>query len=251
MVAGLSSNASSPVAIVSGGSRGIGAACVVRLASDGYRLVTSGRDAEALQAMHDGLPAGLRDRVATVACDSGDHDTAAVLVSTAVDGFGRLDAVVANSGRYLAARIGDTTPEDWRDVLTANLSAVLWLIQAALPELRRSAGYVIAIGSVSGTRGFEEEGAYGASKRALRILTEAVTREEASFGVRASLVSPGVVRTRMAAQAFRSAAYGVDGQAPGVLLPSDIAETVAYLLSLSPAARINEIVVGDSRWAHA
>lgn len=239
------------MAIVTGGSRGIGAACVKRLARDGYRILCSGRDADALAAMRAGLPTDLREHVRTLACDSRDPESARRLVQEAVAAFGGVDAVIANSGTYLAARVAETTPEDWDNVIRTNLSSILWLIQAALPELRLRAGYLIAIGSVSGTRGFEDEGAYGASKRALRILTDSMTREEASSGVRASLVSPGVVRTAMAAQAFRSAAYGADGDAPGLVEPSDIADTVAYLLGLSPGARIDEVVVGDSRWAYA
>jgi meso-butanediol dehydrogenase / (S,S)-butanediol dehydrogenase / diacetyl reductase len=239
------------VAIVTGGSRGIGAACVKRLAGDGYRVLCSGRDADALEAMRAGLPTDRQDHVKALACDSRDPESAGRLVDEAVAAFGGVDAVIANSGTYLAARVAETTPDDWDNVIRSNLSSVLWLIQAALPELRRRGGYLIAIGSVSGTRGFEDEGAYGASKRALRILTDSVTREEASSGVRASLVSPGVVRTAMAAQAFRSAAYGADGDVPGLVEPSDIADTIAYLLGLSPGARIDEVVVGDSRWAYA
>lgn len=249
-MAGLSSRDEPPVAIVTGGSRGIGAACVARLAADGYRVVCSGRDAGALDRMRAGLAAEVRLSVRTLACDSRDPQSAPRLVAAAVEAFGGVDAVVANSGTYLAARVSETTSEDWDNVIRTNLSAVLWLIQAALPELRRRAGYVIAIGSVSGTRGFEDEAAYGASKRALRILTDSVTREEASSGVRASLVSPGAVRTAMAAKAFRSPSYGSGGDAPGLLEPSDIADTVAYLLRLSPGARIDEVVVGDSRWAY-
>ena len=247
---GPSSNREPRVAIVTGGSRGIGAACVARLAGDGFRVVCSGRDADGLQAMRTGLEPELRERVRTIACDSRDPDSARWLVAEAAEAFGGLDAVVANSGTYLAARVSETKPEDWDNVIRTNLSSVLWLIQAALPQLRQRAGYVIAIGSVSGTQGFVGEAGYGASKRALRILTDAVTREEASSGVRASLVSPGVVRTAMAAEAFRSSSYGAGGEASGLLEPSDIAETVAYMLRLSPGARIAEVVVGDSRWAY-
>jgi ribitol 2-dehydrogenase len=235
---------------VTGGSRGIGAACVARLAADGYGVVCSGRDPEALDAMRAALPAPLREQVRTLACDSTDPASAAVLVAEAVSAFGGLDAIVANAGRYFSGTVAETTPGDFDDVIRTNLSSVLWLIQAALPELRKRAGYVVAIGSVSGTQGFADEAAYGASKRALRILTDAVTREEAGSGVRAALVSPGVVRTAMAVQAFGSESYGTEGQAPGLLAPSDIAETVAYLLRLSAGARVDEIVVRDSRWAY-
>ncbi len=244
-----SSSVAARVALVTGGSRGIGAACVARLAADGYRVVFSGRDQPALARMQDQISTA--DTCLGVVADQRDPAAGQLLVDAAVERFGGLDVVVANAGSYSASPVATIDPRAWDDALLTNLTAVLWLIQAALPPLRRRGGHVLAIGSVSGTQGFAGEGAYGASKRALKILTDAVTREEAPFGVRATLVSPGVVRTDMAAKAFGGTRYGPNGDAPGLLEPADVAETVSYLLRLSPAARIDEIVVGDSRWAHA
>jgi NADP-dependent 3-hydroxy acid dehydrogenase YdfG len=240
-----------PTAIVTGGSGGIGGTCVEALLADGYGVVFCGRNADSLDAVQSRLEAELRDRAHPVVGDVADPATAASLVSEATNRFGRLDVVVANAGVYHAATVAETRPDDWSRVLQTNLSAVLWLFQAALPELRKRAGYAVAIGSVSGTQGFSGEAAYGASKRALRIVTEAIVAEEAEHGVRATVIAPGVVRTRMAAFAFGSDEYGQGGTQPGLLAPDDVAKTVMYLLNLSPAVRINEIVLGDSRWAYA
>jgi NAD(P)-dependent dehydrogenase (short-subunit alcohol dehydrogenase family) len=185
-----------PTAIVTGGSGGIGGACVEALVADGYSVVFCGRNAEAPEAVRSKLD---HDRTHPVVADVADPASAASLVAEATERFGRLDVVVANAGVYHAAAVAETRPQDWSRVLETNLSAVLWLFQAALPELRKRAGYAVAIGSVSGTRGFEGEAAYGASKRALRIVTESLVQEEGRHGVRAAVISPGVVRTRMAA----------------------------------------------------
>jgi NAD(P)-dependent dehydrogenase (short-subunit alcohol dehydrogenase family) len=238
-----------PVALVTGGSRGIGAACVRRLAGAGYRVVFSGRDAARVreaEAKFEHLgpvpPLG-------VALDAAHPTSGERLVSTAIERFGQLDTLIANAGTYLGKSLEDTTDEDWARLMELNLTGVFRQIRAALPWLRRSAGYAIAIGSISGTRGYGYEAAYGASKRALRVLTESTFVEAASDGVRATIISPAVVRTRMSGGIFGDS-HGPDGDAQGVLFPEDVAATVMYLLELSAAARIEEIVLHDSRWIH-
>jgi NAD(P)-dependent dehydrogenase (short-subunit alcohol dehydrogenase family) len=184
-----------------------------------------------------------------VVLDAADPTSGDRLVAQALECFGQLDVLIANAGVYLGKTIADTSDDDWAQLIEINLTGVFRHMRAALPWLRRSAGYAIAIGSVSGTRGYGHEAAYGASKRALRILTESIFVEAASDGVRATVISPAVVRTRMAGGIFGES-YGPDGDAPGVLDPADVAATVLYLLRLSTAARVEEIVLHDSRWAH-
>jgi NAD(P)-dependent dehydrogenase (short-subunit alcohol dehydrogenase family) len=245
----VSDSDAAPVALITGGSRGIGAACVKTLARAGYCAVFSGRDELAVRQMEAELQSSGPGGPVGVALDAADPASAERLVAHAIDRFGRLDVLVANAGVFLGQPIEDTTDGDFARVIEVNLTGVFRQVRAALPALRRTAGYAIAIGSVSGTRGYGSEAAYGASKRALRILMESVFVEAACDGVRASVISPAVVRTRMAAGIFGES-YGPGGNAPGVLIPEDVAATVLYLLQLSPAARVEEIVLHDSRWVH-
>jgi NADP-dependent 3-hydroxy acid dehydrogenase YdfG len=238
-----------PVALVTGGSRGIGAACITALAAAGYRVVFSGRDEGRVreaetQFRHSGpvAPVG-------VALDAAHPTSGEQLVAQAIDCFGQLEVLIANAGVYLGKTIEETSDDDWAHLIEVNLTGVFRQMRAALPWLRRSAGSAIAIGSVSGTRGYGHKAAYGASKRALRVLTESIFVEAASDGVRATVISPAVVRTRLAGEIFGES-YGPEGDAPGVLVPEDVAATVLYLLRLSTAARVEEVVLHDSRWVH-
>jgi NADP-dependent 3-hydroxy acid dehydrogenase YdfG len=235
------------VAIVTGGSRGIGYACVERLLRDDWNVVLSGRSRVDLDAAARRLGSEHRHAVRTVVADVSHGGASEQLVSAAVEAFGGVDAAIANAGTYASASVEELRLDEWSAVLNVNLTSVLLLIQAALPHLRERHGYVIAIGSVSGTQGFVGEAAYGASKRALRILTDVVTAEYGSQGVRGTVIAPGVVRTSMAEIAFARSDFGPEGDAPGLLEPADVAETVAWLLRLSPTARVAEVVLGDSR----
>lgn len=240
---------SAPVALVTGGSRGIGAGCVKALAREGYRVVFSGRDERRVREAEAEFQRGGAIAPVGVALDAADPASGERLVAEVIDRLGRLDVLVANAGVYLGKPIEATTDDDWVRLLEVNLTGVFRQVRAALPWLRCSAGYAIAIGSVSGTRGYGREAGYGASKRALRILTESIFVEAAADGVRATVISPAVVRTQMAGEIFGES-YGPAGDAPGVLVPEDVAATVLYLLRLSPAARVEEIVLHDSRWIH-
>lgn len=235
------------VAIVTGASRGIGRACVSRLLEEGYSVVLSSRAESDLMQVVEECGAAHAEALCPLAIDLSDLGAGTRLVSKAIEAYGRLDLVVANAGMYSFAPLEQLELERWNEVIQINLTSVLRLIQASLPELQRQAGYFIAIGSVSGMRGFSGEAAYGASKRALRILTDIVYAEHRHHGVRASVIAPGVVRTRMAAYAFSRPDYGPGGDADGLLNPLDVAETVVWLTRLSPAAVVPEVVLGDSR----
>jgi NADP-dependent 3-hydroxy acid dehydrogenase YdfG len=238
-----------PVALVTGGSRGIGAACVRSLAGAGYRVVFSGRDEARVREAEAEFEHSAPVPPVGVALDAAHRASGERLVFNAIERFGQIDVLIANAGLYLGKSLEDTTDDEWARLLEVNLTGVFRQVRAALPWLRRSAGYAVAIGSISGTRGYGYEAAYGASKRALRVLTESIFVEAASDGVRATIISPAVVRTRMADGIFGES-HGPGGDAPGVLVPEDVAATVMYLLGLSSAARIEEIVLHDSRWVH-
>jgi NAD(P)-dependent dehydrogenase (short-subunit alcohol dehydrogenase family) len=225
-----------PVAIVTGGSRGIGRACVAQLVELGHRVVLSARTQSAVD---DVIQASSGDgaMVSGVVADATDPTAYERVVEAAIARHGRVDVVIANAGIYSTARVADISLADLRTVLDVNLMSVIALAKAALPELARHAGYFVALGSISGTQGYPGEVAYGASKRALRILIDAINAEHADAGVRATLISPGWVKTDMALESF-----GPD-EPTYILEPADVAQTVAWLLGLSAAARVNEIVL--------
>lgn len=229
-----------PVTIVTGASRGIGAAIAERLAAEGHDLVITYRDR-----------AGEADAVARRCADSGarvlvlqvdlaDLDAAASVVSSAIDAFGRVTGLVNNAG--ITGRIGpflDVPLAEAEAVLRINALAPLVIMQAAIEHMATDRGG--AGGSIVNiSSGAAKSGApntyipYAMSKAALNALATGASKEFGAVGVRVNTVSPGTTRTEIHAAGGRPDAP--DERAPGIPMrrpgePNEIAGAVAYLLS--------------------
>jgi NAD(P)-dependent dehydrogenase (short-subunit alcohol dehydrogenase family) len=183
----------SPVAIVTGAGSGLGRALASSLARTGWRLVLVGRRPERLAGTVAGLPPG---SARAVAVDVGATGAADRIVDAALDGFGRFDAVVNNAG---VARFGPLAGFDVKDVelmVYTNFVGPLALIHRAVPELARTRGTVVNVGSIGGVLALPGRAAYGATKAALHHLTRSLARELAP-DVRVNAVAPGAIDTEM------------------------------------------------------
>jgi NAD(P)-dependent dehydrogenase (short-subunit alcohol dehydrogenase family) len=190
-----------PVAIITGASRGLGAALARRLAADGWTLVLDARGAEALAAVAAELPA---DRVTAIAGDVTDAAHRSALVAAAAS-LGGLDAVINNAsvlGPSPQPALADYPVDELRAVYDANVVAPLALAAAALPALRASGGCVVNVTSDAGVEPYEGWGGYGSSKAALEHASKILAAEEAAAGVRVYVVDPGDMRTQMHQDAF-------------------------------------------------
>ena len=169
------------VALVTGGRSGIGQAIAERLQSEGARVFTAQRGADA--------------NFESFACDFADPDSCAAAVAQTVASADRLDVLVNNAGMMQEARVEDMSLEDWRRTLDVNLTAPFLLIRAALPELRQSRGSIVNIGSIEGLGSNPEHAAYCASKAGLHALTRAVAIDHGGEGIRCNAVAPGWIDT--------------------------------------------------------
>jgi 3-oxoacyl-[acyl-carrier protein] reductase len=188
------------VALVTGGSRGIGRACVLALAEAGA-AVAVGYSAKAEAA--EEVAALIRSAggaAVTLGADLADPEAPGVLVERTVAELGSIDIVVNNAGitrDNLAVRISDA---DWDDVLAVDLSAAFRICRAALrPMLRRRAGRIINISSIAGVIGNPGQANYSAAKAGLIGLTKALCREVGSRGITVNAVAPGFIATDMTA----------------------------------------------------
>jgi NAD(P)-dependent dehydrogenase (short-subunit alcohol dehydrogenase family) len=184
------------VAIVTGGSRGLGRALAEGLLDRGWTVITDARHAEDLEALgsHEGL--------VTIAGDVTDADHVHALVAAA-RAHGRLDLLVNNAGGLGPSplpRLADYPPDALAKLFVLNTVAPLRLIQLALPLLRDSHGAVIDITSDAGREAYEGWGGYGATKAALEQLSKVLALEEPA--VRVYWVDPGDLRTQMHQDAF-------------------------------------------------
>lgn len=218
------------VAIVTGGTRGIGAAVTRRLAAADVDVVAVYRgDAAAARAL-----AVESDRIIPTQVDIAEAVACADLVRSVVAEHGRLDHLVNNAGLLVEAASVDTDPADWERVVSVNLSAAFHLCRAAIPVMR-SAGFgrIVNVSSVTAVMGSAAEAAYGAAKAGLHGLTRSLARETASAGITVNCVVPGVFDTDMTAampertqQAIlRMIPVGRRGH------PDELARAVAFLLA--------------------
>ncbi|MGW4033130.1 SDR family NAD(P)-dependent oxidoreductase [Streptomyces sp. NPDC004838] len=217
------------VVLVTGGSRGIGAAIVDLLATRGVRVGCSYRssrhEAERLAARHPG-------RVLPVHYELGDADSAAGAVSALVGEFGRLDGLVANAGVWNGGRLDAMDEAEWARVASVNVLGVAQVCRAALPHLVvRRGSSITVVTSVVGLIGGAGDTAYASGKAGLIGFCRSLAKESARAGVRVNALAPGFVETDMTAQVSGSARDAIGKQ---ILLrrfgtPEEIARAAVFL----------------------
>ncbi|HEY0305461.1 MAG TPA: 3-oxoacyl-[acyl-carrier-protein] reductase [Longimicrobiales bacterium] len=236
---------SGQVAVVTGGSRGIGKAIAERLAADGARVAVVARDAARAEEAAASL-AGEGHK--GYACDVADSSAVDALVKQIEQDLGPLDIVVNNAGvtaDNLLVRIDDAA---WQLVIDTNLKGAFNLTRAAARGMmRRRKGRIINITSVVGLTGNAGQANYAASKAGLIGLTKAVAKELASRNVLVNAIAPGFIATEMTAELSEAARTGLMGQiALGKLgKPEDVAGVVRFLSGPDAGYITGQVLVVD------
>lgn len=185
------------VAVVTGGSRGIGAEITRQLTARGMRVACtyrSGRD-----EAHE-LAAELGTDVLATHFELGDEASASALVTEVLDRFGRLDTLVLNAGVWHGGRLEDLDPALWWRVLESNVGGAAQVVRAALPALREGVSpSVTLVSSAVGIIGFPGDTAYGSAKAALTGFARSLAKEVGRDGIRVNVLAPGFVATDMTA----------------------------------------------------
>ena len=239
--------AEGPVAVVTGGSSGIGRATAEHLVANGYRVLICARGADRLaETARDLGP----DRVAWHACDVGDEGAADEAIAAAIARFGRLDGLVCAAGVLGSfTPIAELTPADWASVLGINLMGPIFFTKAATPALRDSGGAVVIVSSVNALQAEPVMAPYGVAKAGLVNFTMYAALELAPAGVRVNCVAPGWVMTPMAEPFFREA--GVLDAPVGFNMqrraarPAELASVIAFLLGDGASFMTGTTVVAD------
>lgn len=222
------------VALVTGGSRGIGRACAVELASRGASVVLSymGNEAAAAEAVKLCVDAG--GKAKAVRFDVADTQACATAVEEVVKEQGRLDVLVNNAGVAIDGLIMRFKDEDWDKTLDTNLKGAFALIRAASrPMMKQRGGAIINLTSVVGEMGNTGQAAYAASKAGLIGLTKSMARELASRSIRVNAVSPGFIDTDMTSKLSDELKAKLLEVVPLARLGAakEIAQAVAFLAS--------------------
>lgn len=225
------------VALVTGGSRGIGQAIALTLAQTGYSVAISGRDRQELEKTVKEIEA--RDGQAIfIEADLCDPASPAHLVSRVIEIWGQLDVVVNNAGIAQAQDFDQVSADDWEQIFAVNARAPFFICQKALPYLKLSAkGIIINIASVVGFKGYARQSVYAASKHALSGFTKVLAKEVQPMGIRVHLISPGGVATEMVTN------VRPDINTDELIQPEEIAELIRFLVTYEGRGTIDHLYV--------
>jgi NAD(P)-dependent dehydrogenase (short-subunit alcohol dehydrogenase family) len=218
------------IAIVTGGTRGIGRAIVECLLEAGASVVFCSRSAEAVRRTLDELEPKAPGRVVALPCDVRDLAQVRELVQHTVRTFGGVDILINNAGVGVFRSIYELTPEQWHEVIETNLTGAFYCSREVVGYMRqRGGGYIINISSLAGKNAFAGGAAYNASKFGLNGFSEAIMHDLRYDNIRVSYVMPGSVATEFGGREPTA-------EEAWKLKPSDVARVVLHLLEHDPAS---------------
>ena len=229
------------VAIVTGGSRGIGRAVAHALVAQGVNVAITGRTESDLSQARRSIEGAGPAAVETFRADVRDYADVERTITATVARFGGLDILVNNAGVGVFADVTEMTPAQWSSVIDTNLTGVFNCCHAALPHLkRRGRGYIINISSLAGKNAFVGGAAYCASKSGLNAFSEALMQEVRYDNIRVTYIMPGSVATGFSGG---DAAKGADWKASA----GDVAEVVVDILKSHPRSLQSRIELRPSK----
>jgi 3-oxoacyl-[acyl-carrier protein] reductase len=222
------------VAIVTGGSRGIGRACSEALAAAGARVFVNYRLERPWAELVVQRIREAGGEAFEVEADVSNRSEADMLVDEAVERFGRLDIVVNNAGIWRGAPVEEISDGEWAETIGVNLSGPFHVTRSAVPHLRQSSGSIVNVSSTAGQRGEAGHSHYAASKGGLISFTKSLAVELAGSGVRTNCVAPGWVETDMTKEVLSGPERErIEREIPlgRVARPEEIAADVVFLAS--------------------
>lgn len=230
------------VALITGGSKGIGLAIAQKLVKEQFRVLICGRQATELDAAIKELQTIEGASVTAQVCDVRKYDQVENLFQTIDQQFGRLDLLVNNAGVGKFANVEKLSVEDWHSVIETNLNSLFYCCHLAIPRLRNSGGgYIFNIGSLAGKNTFPQGAAYSASKFGLIGFSEALMEEVRYDNIRVSYIMPGSVETDFGVHNSMSL------EETWRLWPEDVAQVVVDLLHHNPRSLPSRVEIRPAK----
>jgi len=235
------------LALITGASSGIGAACARRFAADGAHLALWARRGERLERLAADLTARYGITVRTATVDVRDRQ-AVNRAADALAGAGAVPDILLNNAGLASglARVQDGDPEDWDRMIDTNVKGLLHVSRAILPHMiARGRGHVVNLGSTAGHQVYPMGNVYNATKFAVKALTEGMNLDVAGTPIRVSAVDPGYVETEFSEVRFhgdkQKAKAVYEGFTP--LSEDDVADVIAYVVNLPEHVNILDVIV--------
>jgi len=226
---------SGKLAVVTGGTRGIGRAIAERLLREGAAVAICGRSNQSVDTALGALrPLG---RVIGNACDVTQVDQVSAFFAAVDREFGGLDILVNNAGKGVFGKVADLTPDEWRANIELNLNGPFYCSREALARFRkRGGGFVVNIPSLAGKNPFSGGAGYNASKFGLNGFSEALMLDHRYDNVRVASIMPGSVDT-----GFSGGPSNRSGDTSWMIAPEDVAEAVAMVLRMPARTMVSRI----------
>ena len=238
-------NIENKVAVVTGGSRGIGFRIAEMLLANGARVLIGARNESDVRRAKDALAQSAGDRVEGVTVDVRDYGQVEQLMAAADRNFGGIDVLVNNAGIGIFQSVEKLTPQDWDAVIGTNLSGAFYCVHAAVPRMkRRGGGYIFNISSLAGKNPFAGGAAYNASKFGLNGFSESMMLDLRYDNIRVSYILPGSVETD-----FGHASSGKvqPPKATWKIDANDVAQIVVDLLKADSRVMLSRVEIRPSK----
>ena len=226
------------VALITGGTKGIGYGIAEALLNQGFKVAITGRDQESTEAVAKELASKTHseNQIIGLEADVRQLESQEKAVKATLDAFGQLDLVVANAGLGHFGSIEELTEDQWNAVIDTNLTGVFNSIKASVEALKENKGYYITISSLAGTNFFAGGSAYNASKFGVTGFTQAVMLDLRKYGIKVSTIMPGSVSTHFNGnEPSEAGAWKIQIE--------DIGELVVDLLKMNPRTLPSKIEV--------
>ena len=230
------------IALITGGTKGIGAATAQQLAQSGADVAILGRyDDDSAKQVKSSIEE-IGRRCLMIAADMAKPEDAVRAVNETVDKLGGIDIIFHNAGGAVPGGILDVTPEQWHEAFDVHVHAAFYLIRTALPVMKeRGEGAIVLMSSVAGIQAGPGSITYGVVKGAIPQFTRSLARELGDFNIRVNSVAPGIIRTRFHEKMTpESKQHNIDNRIPlhreGTA--EDVAEAVVFLMQ-------NEYITGE------
>lgn len=234
------------VALVTGASSGIGAACAKTLAAAGVKLILAARRRERLEDLATQLQE-LGTEIHLLTLDVRDRAAVASALQALPEPWSKVDILVNNAGLSRGLdKLYEGSISDWEEMLDTNVKGLLYLTRFLVPEMvRQGRGHVVNIGSIAGHQTYPKGNVYCASKAAVRAISEGLKQDLLGTPVRVTVVDPGLVETEFSDIRFRGDQERAKTVYAGLtpLTPEDVADVVLYCVTRPPHVNVSEVLV--------
>ncbi|MGY3055352.1 3-oxoacyl-[acyl-carrier protein] reductase [Pedobacter sp. UYEF25] len=223
------------VALITGGSKGIGFGIAEALLKDGFKVAITSRSKESAESAASEL--NNDENLLALMADVKDYQSQKDAVKKVLEKWGQIDVLIANAGVGHFSSILDMDVEAWKDTIDTNLTGVFYSVKSAVEEIKKSKGYIITISSLAGTNFFEKGSAYNASKFGLTGFSQSIMLDLRKYGVKVTTIMPGSVATY-----FADHEPNADTDA-WKIQPEDIGQMVSDLLKMNARTLPSKIEV--------